>query len=211
MENYGVARQTVHNAIASLRTAGLVETRPGFGWFVVDRPPVTRLARTRLSREERAAGRGAFLTDAQAGGWTPSVEVTVQVRQTPDPDVAEVLATDLVTVRDRIMSAGQMVTQLATSYLPTEITAGTAMEREDSGPGGIYARLEEAGYTLTSYTEVVIAREPTDREAELLGVQAGRPVLQITRHALAGDRIVEVNHITVAGDRYQLVYSWPAE
>jgi len=48
-----------------------------------------------------------------------------------------------VLVRDRIMFADDEPVQLATSYLPRDITRGTVIENEDTGPGGVYARLEE--------------------------------------------------------------------
>src|SRR5215210_4281166 len=78
MATYGVARNTLQRAIDTLRTEGLITTRPGLGWFVRERPAVIRLARQRLSRAERTAGRGFFLTDATTGGWTPDVEVSVR-------------------------------------------------------------------------------------------------------------------------------------
>ncbi|MGH8880207.1 MAG: GntR family transcriptional regulator, partial [Stackebrandtia sp.] len=78
MARYGVARQTVQNAIDLLRAEGLVIGRSGAGWFVRERPTVQRLARNRLSRDERVAGRGTFATDAADGGWQASVQVTIR-------------------------------------------------------------------------------------------------------------------------------------
>ena len=81
MARYTVARQTVQNAIDVLRLEGLVVGRQGAGWFVRERPAVQRLARSRLSRDERSTGRGAFLSDAADSGWTPTVQVTVRREQ----------------------------------------------------------------------------------------------------------------------------------
>lgn len=68
MARYGMARQTVQNPIDLLRVEGLVLGRSGAGWFVREPPVVQRLARNRLSRDERSTGRGAFVTDATDGG-----------------------------------------------------------------------------------------------------------------------------------------------
>lgn len=68
MARYGVARQTVQNAIDLLRAEGLVIGRSGAGWFVRERPAVQRLARNRLSRDERVAGRGTATDAADVAG-----------------------------------------------------------------------------------------------------------------------------------------------
>lgn len=211
-ERYGVAPMTVRGAIEILRAEGLVETVRGSGVYVRAQRPVLRSARTRLSRAERAAGRGAFTTDAHAGGWTPSSEVTVR-RESATEQIAaqlDVSASDEVLVRHRVMSAGYEVVQLATSYLPGEITT-PAMAEEDSGPGGIYARLEEAGHQLARFEESVSIGRANADEAETFGVSVGTPVFRLVRRALTEVRPVEVNEITMLGERFTLYYDLPAE
>lgn len=116
-----------------------------------------------------------------------------------------------VLVRDRTMSANSSVVMLATSYLPTDITAGTPIEQTDTGAGGVYARLEDVGWKLTRFEEGVTGRYPTGREADLLELPYGYPLLEVTRVAWSNERAVEVNLIAMAADRYQLVYTWAAE
>ena len=77
-KRYDVASATIAAAIDQLRADGLVEGITGSGVYVRAPRPVLRSARNRLSRDERAAGRGAFTTDAHTGGWTPRSEVTVR-------------------------------------------------------------------------------------------------------------------------------------
>ncbi|MFI9006357.1 GntR family transcriptional regulator [Actinosynnema sp. NPDC053489] len=215
MSRFGVARQTVQNAIDQLRAEGLVLSAVGKGWFVSERKPIVRLARNRLSKAERTEGRGTFLSDAAAGRWTPAVTVKVG-RERAREEVRSYLELDPardpeVVVRDRVMRADGEVVQLAVSYLPAEIAGGTRLEEADTGPGGTYARLEEMGFGLTHFTEVVSARSPRPREAELLQVPFGFPVIQVVRVAFAGDRAVEVNFITLSSERYQLVYQIDAD
>lgn len=212
--SYGVSRPTVRDAIGELRAAGVVVAEHGRGVFV--RPPTTvvRLARSRLSRAARAENKGAFLGDASAGGFTPST--TVKIRFEPADDrTAELLGIavgDEVTVRDRVMRADGLAVMIAVSRLPRSVTRDTAIEEIDTGPGGTYARLEEAGHRLGHFDEAVSARMPTPEEASVLQLQAGTPVVRVTRVAYASDgRALEVNDMTLAGDRYELVYQIPAE
>lgn len=220
MASYGVARQTVQNAIEQLRSEGLITSTPGGRVWVRSRPPIHRLARNRLRRAERAAGRGAFLTDAAGGQWRPEVDVTLRV-QTLDPE--DTLASELldelglapgaeVFVRDRVMRADGAPVQLATSYLPRDLTRDTAIEQPGTGPGGIYARLEEAGHDLDHFIERVRVSAPTADEATRLGIGRGEPVLRITRLAYdRGGRTLELNRIVALADRFELIYELPAE
>jgi GntR family transcriptional regulator len=213
MERYGVARQTVQNAIEQLRSEGLISSTPGGRVQVRARQPIQRLARNRLSREERSEGRGMFLTDAAVGQWRPEVDVTLRA-QASGADVAQELQItegSEVFVRDRVMRADGVAVQLATSYLPRDLTRGTVIEQQNTGPGGIYARLEEAGHPLSYFVERVRTSAPDDAEAAALGIGRGEPVLRITRVAYGTDRALELNHIVALADRFELVYELPAD
>lgn len=213
VDEYGVSRPTVRDAVNLLRSEGLVTSEHGRGVFV--RPPasIQRLARARLSREARERDRGAFLADAAARGFTPSTSVKISFEQAGDR-VAGYLAIDAgaeVTVRDRVMRADGLVVQLAVSRLPRALTRDTAMEQVDTGPGGTYARLEERGHRLASFVEHVGARMPTPEEASLLQLAEGVPVVTVTRVAYGEDGTpVEMNDMVLAADRYKLSYEWAA-
>ena len=214
MARYKVARQTVQNAIDVLRLEGLVVGRQGAGWFVRERPAVQRLARSRLSRDERSAGRGAFLSDAADGGWTPTVQVTVRREQADERTATElrIAQGDEILVRDRVMSADGHPVQLATSRLPRSLTEDTPIEHKNTGPGGTYARLEEAGHQLHHFIERVNSRPATESEAAALQIDPGNPVLAVTRTAYDTDGTpVETNDMVLVGERYELVYELPAE
>lgn len=209
IKQHGVSRQTVQSALDVLRDEGLIEGRPGAGVFVRERPTVKRLARNRLSRRERDAGRGAMMTDAAEGGFEVNVQVDVRF-EPADADTADTLRIaegDEVVVRDRIMSADGIPVQLATSRLPRAITRGTRIEDEDTGPGGTHKRLEEAAYVLDHGTELVKCRPATVEEAKLLRLQPGAPVLEVVRVVTTTEGLpVEVNRMVLAGERYELVY-----
>jgi len=214
MARYKVSRQTVQNAVDLLRREGLVTGRQGAGWFVREKPAVLRLASSRLRRSERDAGRGASLTDAAQGGWTLDSKATIRVEP-----ACERTATELrietgaeVLIRDRVITADGHPVQLAVSRLPRTLTEGTAIERENPGPGGIYARLEEAGHQLERFEERVTGRLATADEVSALRLDPGSPVLAITRTAYdTSGTPLEINDMVLAGERYELIYDLPAD
>ena len=66
-------------------------------------------------------------------------------------------------------------------------------EQADTGPGGIYARLEESGHVLARFTEEVGARMPSPEERRALEIGASVPVLTVLRTAYdTNDVAVEV-------------------
>lgn len=214
MARYGVARQTVQNAIDLLRAEGLVVGRSGAGWFVRERPAVQRLARSRLSRDERAAGCDTFVTDAADGRWEPSVQVTVRREPADERTATElrIAAGDEILVRERLMSADGQPVQLTTSRLPRALTAGTAIEHKDTLPGELNARLEETGHQLHHFVERVTSRLASDDESTTLRLSPGSPVLAITRTAYDSNGTpVETNDMVLVADRYELIYELLAD
>lgn len=213
MARFRVSRGTIQNAIDALRREGVVVAVSGHGWYVSERKPVVRLARDRLSRQERDAGRGAFMSDAHSAGFAPAV--TVKIRREPSTEaIAALLGIDSgaeVVVRDRVMRADGEVVQLAVSWLPVDVAGGTVLEQVDTGSGGTYARLPELGFPLTQFSEATSAPRATADEAAHLGLTTGERALQVVRIAYSGDRAVEVNRMLMRPDRYELVYGIPAE
>ncbi|WP_224392831.1 GntR family transcriptional regulator [Pseudonocardia sp. ICBG1293] len=212
MDLYGAADRTIARALHQLRDDGYLIARSTAGWIVRGQRSVVRSTRNRLSRNERSAGRGAFVTDCHAAGLIPTVRNEVRVEASTEA-VADALHIEHgapVCVRDRVMAADNEVLQLATSYLPRNITKGTQIEDDNSGPGGIYARLEELGYELSSYTERVSIGRADEQEAKQMNISPGEPVYRLWRTAWSSETPVEVNNITITGNRYELVYELPA-
>jgi GntR family transcriptional regulator len=97
------------------------------------------------------------------------------------------------------------------SYIPADLARGTPIADPNPGPGGIYARLEEAGHILERFTEEVAARMPTPDEARMLALSPGVPVFRLVRTAYDSDgRAVEVCDTIMASDAYLLAYDLPA-
>ena len=101
--------------------------------------------------------------------------------------------------------------ELAASYVPASIAKGTPIEDVDTGPGGIYARIEDAGHTLSEFTEEVAARMPTPEERRRLRLPAGTPVLTVRRIAFDSIGVpVELTDTVKAAPSYVLEYRFPA-
>jgi len=214
MEHFGVARMTVRQAVQELRSEGLVISEHGRGVFVRPAPPIRRLASDRFARRHRAQGKAAFTVEAEQAGYTPHVDNITVTRTRANSAVAKRLRLtpkDYVIVRSRRYLADERPVEIATSYIPTAFAKGTKIEQTDSGPGGIYARLEEAGHTLARFAEEVGARMPTPEERRALLLSAGTPVLTVVRTAYDKKGVaVEVCDTVKVASAYLLEYDFPA-
>ncbi|MGH8908795.1 MAG: UTRA domain-containing protein [Egibacteraceae bacterium] len=101
--------------------------------------------------------------------------------------------------------------QYADSYFHPETVSGTSITQQDSGPGGVYAALEDHGIQLTRFTEELSMRMPTPDEARGLHINAGVPVADLIRVAYSDDQPVEVFVALMAGDRHVFIYEFPAD
>ena len=207
---FGVARMTVRAGLAELRNEGLVVSEQGRGVFVRSVPPVRRLASDRFARHHREAGKAAFLAEAESLAATPSVdEIDVHSGTAPDriADLLGIGTGDPVVVRSRRYLLDGQPVETAVSYLPASIAARTVIAEPNPGPGGIYARLEEMGHTLSHFTETVAARMPSPEEQHRLALPAGVPVLTVLRTAITTTgRSVEVCDTVKSARSYVLDY-----
>ncbi|APU12250.1 MULTISPECIES: GntR family transcriptional regulator [Actinoalloteichus] len=214
IEHFGVARMTVRQAVQELRGEGLVIPEHGKGVFVRSAPPVRRLASDRFARRHRDAGKSAFLAETEAAGQKPQVD---RIRVTNEPagaDIARRLRLtegDRIVVRSRRYLADGRPVEIATSFIPESIAKGTPIAATDTGPGGIYGRIEDAGHTLARFVEEVSARMPTPDERKALDLGAGTPVITLTRTAFdAEGTAVEVCDTVKAASAFVLEYDFPA-
>jgi GntR family transcriptional regulator len=214
IEGYGAARGTVRQAISLLKAEGLIQVEHGRGSFVRPSPPVKRLASDRFARQHRKGGRAAFLAEIESEGRQPAVEVLRVGRGRVSAEIARRLELDEgapVLIRQRRYLADGEPLELATSYIPWELAEGTAMTHKNTGPGGIYARIEERGRRLDHFMEEVTARMPSPDETRRLRLSVGVPVFQLVRTAYDVDgNAVEVCDTVMAADRYVLSYELPA-
>jgi GntR family transcriptional regulator len=211
---FNTTRTTARQALTVLKSEGLIVSEHGRGAFVRRPPTVRRLAHDRFARRHRKQGKAAFPAEAETGGFQADVEVLRVGRDKATPAVAARLGlrsgTAVLVRHSRYLADGHPV-EVATSYIPWAYASGTAMTQENTGPGGIYARLDESGHRLARFTEEVTARMPTPDEVKALRLDNGVPVIALIRTAIdnAGIR-VEVCDTVMAADRFVLEYELPA-
>ncbi|MET8864600.1 GntR family transcriptional regulator [Nonomuraea sp. NPDC004580] len=214
MQHYGVARMTIRNALQVLQGEGLTVAEHGRGVFVRSRPPVRRLASDRFARRHREQGKAAFIAETEEAGAKPSVD-SIEIKEVRPPvAVAEWLSIspdELVISRSRRYLIDGQPVETAVSYIPAEIARNTQIAEPNSGPGGIYARLEELGYRLDHFVEDVKARMPLRDEVRTLKLAPGVPVFQLIRTAYTVEGLpVEVCDTVMSSDAYVLSYELPA-
>ncbi|GLZ56395.1 GntR family transcriptional regulator [Actinomycetospora sp. NBRC 106378] len=214
IEHYGVARMTVRQAVQELRNEGRVVAEHGKGTFVRQPVQVRRLASERFARRHREAGLAAFSVEAQKTGFTPNVDQLEIATGPAAPEIRDRLRLgddeEVVSRSRRYLADGQPV-ETAVSYLPASVAAGSRIVEADTGPGGIYARLEDMGFELDHFTEEVSARMPTAEERRRLQLTDGVPVVVLVRTAYdTAGRPLEVCDTLKAAPAYVLEYEVPA-
>ena len=215
VRSFGVAQGTVRNALTQLRSEGLLRAEHGKGVFVRERPPMQRKASNRFLRAHRDAGKAAYTVDAEAQGIKHQVEVFKVGPDVVPDEIAPGLGVEAgttVLVRSRRYLHGDTPMEIATSYIPWSIAEDTPIAEVNPGPGGIYARIEEAGHRLARFTEEVTARMPMPDEAKALHLPSGTPVMRVLRTAYDTDGLpVEVCDTVMTADLFVLSYELPAD
>ncbi|MFJ9854195.1 GntR family transcriptional regulator [Streptomyces sp. NPDC101150] len=208
MAAHQVARMTARQALGVLQNEGVAEARKGAGVFVRDFQPLRRRGIQRLAREQWGEGRSIWSADT---GDRELVVDQVTVSEAAAPvAIAGVLGIEPdapTCVRSRRFVLEGKPVLLATSFLPADLVTGSMVTQEDTGPGGIYARLAELGHAPVHFREEVRCRMPSRGEADRLGLGMGTPVIIIVRTAYAdGGRPVEVNEMILDSAAYVLEY-----
>lgn len=182
--HYGVSRMTVRQALGQLESDGLVTRRPGSGTFV-NGPPATRRETNRIAPLHEELGVRAEEI---------STVVVVQEVETPPESVAEQLfatpgaaATHLVRVR----RYNQRPIAVQESWIP--YLRAPQLSREPLIDGSLYKTLSRVGLEPVMADQQVTAVLATERDASLLKVEVGAPLIRTRRKSCTSSRdVIEV-------------------
>ena len=208
MSDYGVARMTARQALAALIGEGLAVSRKGSGVFVREFRQIIRDGVSRLAGAQWGRGSPIWSSDTQ----NRNLKVDQITIDEIEPPAHIKTALDLsdgepVICRSRRYVLDGKPVLLASSYLPSKIAQGTRIAEEDTGPGGIYARLTEIGYEPVHFQEDLRARMPLFPEVDHLKLDSATPVVDIFRIAYTEEgQPVEANEMTADSSAYIFRY-----
>jgi DNA-binding GntR family transcriptional regulator len=209
--NYGVGETAAKHALQVLATEGLIEARTGSGSYVRRAPAACYLDHDRLHFPGSPFGLDEAAGPARRVAWEHQSE-----RRLPPPHIARRLGlepgVDWVVATTYLLTADAAPVQLATSYEPDRLIAGTPVALPEQGPlagRGVIERMASLGISVDEVTEEVSLRPSLRAEAAALAMAAGAPALVVERAHLAAGHPVEVGEIVVAADRFRLRYRIP--
>lgn len=213
-QTYDVSPTTVQRALRTLKAEGLVVGAQGTGTFVRERRPhvhqsasytTRRGDEARLTWAEDAARQG--MVGTQTIGFVGTVEAPADVAARLDMEEG-----DPVAVRRRIILLDGDRVQLADSYFPPRIAAGTDLASPKKIRGGTPAALERLGVTLKEFLDEVSFRLATAGETRDLEIPEGSWVIQILRTTYdVSDVPVEVDRMIMLPERHVLRYRLPSQ
>jgi GntR family transcriptional regulator len=193
---YDASRVTVRRALEVLRAEGLVESRQGFGWSVAAEPLRHDLSRLATIDAQLAA----------AGVRSERRIVAFGFVKAP-PRARELLGERTVLEVQRVQLADDQPLARVTVWCPEEM--GSALSRDDVARASF---LEQLPVRLGGATQTIGAEAVGARDAQLLGIPEGSPVLvveRITRNAQG--RPVLVSEHVVPAHRMRFVVDLPVD
>jgi GntR family transcriptional regulator len=191
VQQFGVARMTVRQAMDALVVEGLLERIPGRGTFV--------------ARPRRAPSRViGFTEEMSRRGMLAESQTLLARREQAGPGVARALNLsegDAVIHWRRLRRADAVPMSIEDAYLNEVLIPGFL---QTGMPTSLYDALSARGLRPTWAEDSITADAASADEALLLEIAAGAPVLRHSRRALAKDKVVEVSRTVYRSDRFTL-------
>lgn len=155
-------------------------------------------------------GPDAWTTEAAAKGGVGTQRL-LRVEITEPPAAirqALALAPDATAaLRLRLIELDGQPVEIASSWYPADIAAGTPLTESKKIRGGAPTLLASLGHRVGRVVEDAESRLPTAEEAQLLGIESGQPVLVLTRLSWDQEgRPFEVGVMIAPGNQRRLRY-----
>ncbi|MFB7112831.1 GntR family transcriptional regulator [Streptomyces sp. NPDC056190] len=197
VQAFGMSRPTVVRALDLLKRDGWLESRQGYGTIVRGRPEV-------IEQKDRRGREALERDESQSAGRL------IEVRHVPVPArIASALGlpkrAEVLMRRFLVEEDGEAV-ELVSSYFPVGLVEGTELGSDEPLSGSTREHLEARKKVRFDHVvERVSARLPEAREAELLDLPDGVPVLSVLVVACdASGRSLQVSDVLLPADRQEL-------
>jgi GntR family transcriptional regulator len=213
-EHYEASRNTVRDAIKSLTTLGLVETRPGQGTFVVKKadPFVTTL--TRKEGEVAEGGQStSYLSEVEDSLIPASSAVRVEIQGAPEHVATRLeiaLGTEVIS-RHEQRHLERTPYSLQTSFYPVKFAddgADRLRSPRNIEEGAVQYLRETLGIKQVGYRDWVTVRAPNLIEADFFKVPTDGRIAMFEIFRIAYDGNGKPMRLTVTvlpADRNQIV------
>jgi GntR family transcriptional regulator len=136
------------------------------------------------------ASASLFMTEAEKQGIRPARRMLYVGSEPATDDVASALrvepGTDVL-ARRKMLLADDVPVRIATSYFRLDIFGGTPLSAPDFVKPSLQAGIEALGHRFGHAEEHLVARPPTEFEAETLLLDPGEWVVQILRAGYSDD------------------------
>jgi GntR family transcriptional regulator len=186
-----------------------VVTRQGLGTFVTEpAKPFTALL-SRVAKQPPVQGTSTVLPEVSRGESETETSRLFVERAPASLSVAEKLEVapgELVVVRRRSGSVGEVPWMMMASYFPLDVAAGTPLEQAGEIGEGSIKLLADLGYTQVGFVDEIGARMPNTREFTFFGLSTGTPVVVINRTAYTKDRPIRMTRYVYRADRVRLTH-----
>ena len=211
MDDFGVARDTVRDAVHRLANEGLVTPLRGVGTVVRDTTPV------HLGYTSTAPAR---TWDVQTGEQKTSDKIIEASWETADEDILARLKLpkgSQVVHRVRHMHRGKQIAQVVDQWIPDHVASAIAnatgddladVDHEQSTD--LYSQMAAAGHPPAWDEETIRSRMPLPDEVTVLELPVGVPV-QITYRVTSNDKHepLETATFVAASDRMSQTFTVP--
>ncbi len=200
VEEYGVSRHTVREAIRHLNTTGILHRERGRGTIV------------NRAEFEQPLGALYSLFDSVESSGAVQRSTVVDLRGTTDPAVAERLGLEpdaALLYLERIRFADDEPLAIDRAWLPLEIAA--PLLDSDFEHTALYDELEHrCGVRPTRGWERIAPINPTAADRQRLGMRRNEAAFFLERLGRAEGQPIEWRTTTIRGDRYRFGADWTA-
>ncbi len=200
VDEYGVSRHTVREAIRHLNKTGILHRERGRGTIV------------NRAEFEQPLGALYSLFDSVESSGAVQRSTVVELRALTDPVVAgrlELGPEAPLLYLERVRLADDEPLAIDRAWLPMDVAA--PLLESDFGHTALYDELERrCGVRPTHGWERIAPTNPAAADRDRLGMRRGEAAFFLERLGHADGRPIEWRTTTIRGDRYRFVANWTA-